>query len=49
MRPSLGIISGSFALRSQPFARDGHVVFYFFAVILCLGLVAPNGIFADPC
>jgi hypothetical protein len=27
MRRSLGIISGAFALRSQPFALVGHVVF----------------------
>jgi hypothetical protein len=30
MRRSLGIISGAFALRNQPFARSGHVVFSFF-------------------
>jgi hypothetical protein len=29
MRPSLGIISGAFALRSHSFARGGHVVFSF--------------------
>jgi hypothetical protein len=30
MRRSLGIISGAFALRSQAFARGGHVVFLAF-------------------
>jgi hypothetical protein len=36
MRRSLGIISGAFALRSQPFARDGHVVFLSFPLPLPL-------------
>jgi hypothetical protein len=31
MRGSLGIICGAFALRRQPFALVGHVVFSFFA------------------
>jgi hypothetical protein len=30
MRRSLGIISGAFALRSQPFALVGRVVFWRF-------------------
>src|SRR5262245_12364784 len=32
MRPSLGIMSGPFALRSQPFALLGHVVFGLFGL-----------------
>jgi hypothetical protein len=32
MRRSLGIISGSFALRSRAFAPGGHVVFSSFAL-----------------
>jgi hypothetical protein len=34
MRRSLGIISGAFALRSQPFTLVGHVVFSFLSAIL---------------
>jgi hypothetical protein len=33
MRRSLVIISGAFALRSQPFALVGHVVFYSFGLL----------------
>jgi hypothetical protein len=32
MRRSLGIMSGSFALRSRAFALVGHVVFHFLTV-----------------
>jgi hypothetical protein len=47
VRRSLGIISGAFALRNHSFALVGHLVFHFLAVILCLGLAAPNGVFVD--
>jgi hypothetical protein len=41
MPRSLGIISGAFALRSEPFALVGHLVFLFFERHFLLNPISP--------